>query len=89
MTTCHVFRSLADQTRSLRLKVQKVDEPSRELCSELSIHGQRIYFSEDTKILEDIEKLHVGQIGVDKSTSRDHPAFLWQVIACRVIGAYK
>ena len=32
------------------------DEPSRELCSELSINGQRVYCSEVTRILEDIEK---------------------------------
>ena len=29
VTTRHVFSSLADQTRSLRLKVQKSDSPSR------------------------------------------------------------
>ena len=32
------------------------DEPSRELCSELSLNGQRVYCSEVTRILEDIEK---------------------------------
>ena len=31
------------------------DEPSRELCSELSINGQRVYCSEVTRILEDID----------------------------------
>ena len=42
MTTCHVFSSLADQTRSLRRKVQKCDRPSRQLMLELELLGTKV-----------------------------------------------
>ena len=64
------------------------DEPSLELRSELNRNGQGIYRSEVTRILQRTENAY-GQIRVDKSTSCDRPAFPWQVIACKVIGACK
>ena len=72
---------------------QRVPSPSnmrtspRESCAANSVlMPENLLFRGYKEFQGTLEKLHVGQIGVDRSTSRDHPAFLWQVIACIVIG---
>ena len=61
MTTCHVFSSLADQTRSLRLKVQKVTIRAEESIH-LLIHF-RMQTSGGARICLTFEAAHRCSIG--------------------------